>query len=121
MNRVKGNYLCKDTRNVQNLQLFAPNLVLFLRYRVCNHNLVDGRRIDAVNGISAENAVGNQSVNLGCLAPLLEQLRSAGEGIGGIGHIVNKDSDLVGKVSDEHHCRGVAVSDAGRAALLLQY
>lgn len=99
--------LSKDWRDIKHFQLRAQTTMLLLRDRVGHNDLVNGGGIDAGNGISTEDAVGDEGVNSsGTLS--LQQLGSASDCVGRIGKIVDQDTDPIGNVANKHHA-GVAV------------
>lgn len=111
------NGLGKDGGNVNDLELGAEAAVLRLGHRVGDEYLVNGRGVDAGNGIAAENTVGKQGVDLeGALA--LEKLGSAGNGVGRVAEIVHQDADAVSDVTDEHHAGVALLGKLDRAAFL---
>lgn len=57
------NRLAEDVGDIQNLKLGASLSVLMLRYGVGDNHFVNGRRVNARNRISAENAVSDKSVD----------------------------------------------------------
>jgi hypothetical protein len=102
---------------IQVLQLGAQAHVLVLRHRVGHDHLIDGRSVDAGNGIAAEDAVREQGVD-GSGALLLKELGGPGDGVAGVDKIVNKDADAVLDVSNKHHAGVALLAVLGRAALL---
>ena len=85
---------------------------------VCDHDLVQRTRVDAVNSISAENAVSNQRIDLrGAL--LLHQLGRTSDCVRCVCQVVDQDSSAVCNVTDEHHSRILSVADLCGAALLV--
>jgi len=115
--RRNPTYLGEDVSNFEHLQLLTTLLVLLLVDTVGDNNLVNGTSIDAINGITTQHAVGDESDDLvGTL--LLQELGCASDGVGGVGKIVDKDSDTVCDVTYQHHCRILAVGDLSRATLL---
>ena len=109
--------LGKDRRNVENLQLRAEPAMLLLRHRVRHNNLVQGRGIDTRNGIAAEDTVGDESVHFGGTLAL-EEFRSSGDGVGGIDQVVNKDTDPISDITDEHHAGIAVLVELNRTAFL---
>jgi len=92
--------------------------MLLLRHRVGHDDLVQSTVVDTINGISTQNAVGDECNHL-CSTLLLQELRRASDGVRCIGQIVNEDSRALGHVSDQHHCSVLAVADLCGAALLV--
>jgi hypothetical protein len=110
--------LAKDGRDVQDVELGSQErLVLVLGHRVGHNQLVDGRRLDAVDGIAAEDAVGEERIDFGGTL-LLEELGRPSDGVAGIRKIVDEDADTVRDVADEHHAGVLPVCDLGGAAFL---
>lgn len=104
--------------NVQYLELRAETAVLRLRHRVGDENLVNGRGVDARNGIAAEDTVGQQGIYLdGAFA--LEQLGSSSDGIGRVTKIVDQDTNAVGNVSNQHHAGVALLGELDRSAFLV--
>jgi hypothetical protein len=93
--------------------------VIRLIHAVGHYHLVQGARIDPVNSVSTENAMCDQGVDFGS-ALLLQQLRSARDGIGGVRQIIDQDSSAILDVTDQHHSCVLAVGDLSRAPLLLK-
>jgi len=112
-----ANGLCKDGRDVQHLQLGAETAMLFLRDRIGDDDPVNSRGIEARNGITAEDAVGEESVDLES-AFALKQLGGPGDGVGRVAKVVDKDADAVGNVADEHHAGVARFGELDRTALL---
>lgn len=109
--------LAKDGRDVNDLELGAQAAVLVLGHRVCDEHLINGRGVDARNGVAAEDAVRQQGIDLGG-ALLLEQLGCARDGVGGIGEIVDEDADAVGDVADKHHASVFLLGELDGTAFL---
>ena len=109
--------LGKYPPNIQHLELRTPFLVFLLRYAVRHHDFIQRTGVDAVDGLPAENAVGEQGVDFGC-ALFFEEFCRTGDGVRGVGEVVDEDGEPVGDVADEHHGRVLAVGDFGGAALL---
>lgn len=103
--------LGKYRRNVQHVQLGAQSTVFVLRDRVGDHNLINGRVIDALYGVAAEHAVGNERIHSRG-AFLSQQLSSTCDGVGGVDEIVNQDTDTIGNVAYQHHGGILSVCDA---------
>jgi hypothetical protein len=101
----------------QDLQLRAATKVINLVDTVGHNHLVKGASIDALDGVTTENAVGNQGINLRC-ALLLEQFGGASDRIRGISQIVNQNGYPIANITDQHHGGILAVCDLGGAALL---
>ena len=115
--RRNPTYLGEDVSYFQNLQLLAALLVLLLVDTIGDNNLVNGTSIDAVDSITTQHAMSDESDDLvGAL--LLQELGCASDGVGSVGKIVDKDSDTVRDVTYQHHCRILAVGNLSRAALL---
>jgi hypothetical protein len=92
--------------------------VLALIYSVGHNDLVQCASVDTVDGVAAQDAVGDERVHLR-RAFLLQQLRRAGDGVGGVREIVDKDSGAVRDVSDQHHGRVLPVVDLCGAAFFV--
>lgn len=107
----------KGRTNVENLKFGAHALVLFLWDGIGDHQLVDGRRIDARNGIAAKHAVSDEGINSrGAL--LLQELGGSGDGIRGVGQIINQNTNPIGNISHEHHSGILAIRDLRRTTFL---
>jgi hypothetical protein len=103
---------------LQNLEFRASCLVLGLRDGVGHNDLVQGAGVDAINGVAAQDAMRDERHYLGRTL-FLQQLRSAGNGVGRVGKIVNKDRGATRHVSHQHHGRVLPVVDLGRTAFLV--
>lgn len=102
-----ANGLGKDGADVNDFELGAQASVLSLWDRVGDENLVNGRGIDASDGVAAKDAVGEQGVHLGSTLTLQELGRTS-NGVAGIEQVVDENADAVGDVSNKHHA-GVAL------------
>lgn len=91
--------------------------MLVLWDRVGHHQLVDGRRLDAADGVSAEDTVGEECVDLGGTL-LLEELGSSGDGVARVQQVVDEDTDPICYVTDEHHAGVLPIRNLGGAAFL---
>ena len=104
--------------DIQDVELGSKLLLmLVLGNRVGDDQLVNRRSLDAVESVTAEDTVSQQGVDGGGTL-LLEELGSSGNGVSGIGNVVEEDAHAVGNVTDEHHAGVLAIGDLGRAALL---
>lgn len=112
-----ANCLCKHLPHLQHLQFLAPLKVLVLRHRVRHDHFVQVRGVDPLDGIARENAVRDQSVN-GSRARFLEQFGGAGDGVGGVGQIIDKNCASVGHGADEKESGGLAGRGVSRSAFL---
>lgn len=102
-----ANGLGEDGGDVEHLQLGARAAVFLLGNRVCYNHLVNGRGIDSRDGISTEDAVGDEGIDLGG-ALALEQLRGARNGVACVDNIVDQNANAVCDITDEHHA-GIAL------------
>jgi hypothetical protein len=104
--------------DIQNVQLLAQEgLVFGLGNRVGHNHLVQGRSLDAVDGIPAEDTVCQQRVDFG--SPfLLEKLGSSRDGVARIYDVVQQNADAVRHVAHKHHACVLSIGDSGRPALL---
>lgn len=75
--------LGKDGADINDLELGAQATVLGLRNGIRNKDLVNGRSVDASNRITAENTVGEKSVDLGSTFAL-QELGSTGKGVASV-------------------------------------
>lgn len=110
--------LRKYIAHLQDLQLRTPRLMLRLIHRIRDNYLIQRTGINPLNRIAAENAVRNQRIHLR-RALLLQQLRGARNGVGGIGQVVDEDGGAVRDVPDEHHGGVLAVGDLCWAPLFV--
>lgn len=102
---------------VQRLQLGTHALVVVLRDRVGDDDLVNGRGVDARNGVATQDAVSEQGVDGG--GPLLlKELRGAGDGVARVDEVIDEDAYPVLDVADEHHARVALLGVLGGAAFL---
>jgi hypothetical protein len=109
--------LGEEPADLQNFQLGTQTGVVVLRNAVGYNNLVKCGGIDTGNGIATEYAMGEQGVHLGC-ALLFQQFCSAGDCIGGIGQVINKNADFFRNISHEHHSGILSVCDTGGTTFL---
>jgi hypothetical protein len=110
-------YLGEDISYFENFQLLATLLVLLLINAVGDNNFVNGTSIDAVDGITAEHAMSDESDDFaGTL--LLQELGCASDGVRSVGKIIDQNSDTVCDITYQHHCRVLAIGDLSRATLL---
>ena len=113
--------LREDGANIQNIQLRPQaSLVFVLRHRVGYNHLVQGRGLDTVDGVPAEDAVGQEGVDLGSTL-FLQELGGACDGVARICDVVEQNADLVRNVSYEHHARVLPVGDASGATFLRRW
>lgn len=111
------NRLRKHAPNIQHLQLRTPFLMFLLRHTVRHDHLIQRAGIDPLDCIARKHAVGQQRVDFrGAL--LLEECGGAGDGVGGVGEVVDEDGEARGDVADEHHGGVLAVGDFRGAAFL---
>jgi len=92
--------------------------VVLLRHRVGYNDLVQRTRVDAIDGVSAQNAVGDQCNHLRRTL-LFKQFGRAGDRVGRVGQIVDEDGSALGYIADKHHGRILAVIDLRGAALFM--
>ena len=109
--------LGKNATNLENLELWASSLVLLLWHGVGDNNLVNSRGVEAGQGISGEDTVGDQRIDVGSTLAL-DKLGSAGDSVAGISQIIDDDSNTACNISDKHHSRILAIGDACWATLL---
>lgn len=94
--------LSEDVRDIQNLELGASLSVLVLWNRVGDNDLVNGRCIDTLDGVAAEDTVGKESVD-DSSAFVLEQLGRSGDGVRSVSQIVHENAGTIGHVANQHH------------------
>jgi hypothetical protein len=109
--------LGKDQSDLQDFQLGTLATVLFLWDAVGDDDLVKRRGVDTGNGITAEHTMGDQGVDLGSTL-LLQQLGSAGNGVGGVSQVIHEDAGLALDISHKHHGGILTIRDAGWASFL---
>lgn len=109
--------LGKNATNLQNLEFWASSLVLLLWNRVGNNDLVNSRGIKAGQGISGEDTVGDQRIDIGSTLAL-DKLGSTGDSVAGISQIIDDDGNTACNISDKHHSGILAIGDACWATLL---
>lgn len=108
----------EDGRDIQDVELGSQErLVLVLWDRVGHNQLVNSGCLDAADGVSAEDTVGEERVDFGGTL-FLEELCGPGDGVARVQEIVNENADPVCYVTHEHHARVLPVGDLGGAALL---
>jgi hypothetical protein len=111
-------HLCKHIADLENLQLGAPRLVLGLVDGVGHNDLVQGTRVDAVDGVATKDAMRDQRIHLrGAL--LLDQLGRACDSVGCVRQVVDENGGAICDVANQHHGRVLAVADLCGAALLV--
>jgi hypothetical protein len=110
--------LGEDVADLEDLELRAARFVLCLVHRVGHDHLVEGAGINAIDGISAQDPVGDERIHLGS-ALLLQQLRRTRDRVRCVCQVIDEDGRAVRDVSDEHHSRILAVVDLGGTALLV--
>lgn len=91
--------------------------MLVLGNAIRYNNLVQWRSIDPIDGISAENTVGEKCVDFG-RALFLQKLRGSGDCVGSIGQVIDENGYPVCNISYEHHGGILPVCDSGRSAFL---
>lgn len=91
--------------------------MVLLRNGVCHDHLVDSRSIDTRDGVTTENAVRQEGIDVSSTL-LLEQLGSSRNGVAGIDEVVNEDADLVLDITHQHHAGIALLGVLGRASLL---
>lgn len=111
-------YLSKHIADLKDLQLGAPALVILLGHRVGHNDLVQCTSVDALDSISTQDTVCNERNHLRSTL-LLQELCRAGNGIGRIRQVIDKDSCALSNVSNQHHGRILSVVDLCGAALLV--
>lgn len=111
-------YLSKDVAHFKHFQLGATCLVFGLVHGICHDNLVQRTRIDTIDRVAAQYAVGDQRVHC-CGTFLFEKLRSSRNGIRGICQVVDEDGGTLLDFSDKHHGGILTVADLCRAAFLM--
>lgn len=104
---------------IQEAKLGAHLHVLALGNGVGHDNLVDGRSVDAGDGVTAENAMGQEGVDLSS-AVLLEELGSPRDRVAGINKIINENAHLVLDITNQHHTGVALLAVLGGATLLWQ-
>lgn len=92
--------------------------MLFLWDTVSDDDFVDGAGVDAGDGVTAENSVGEESVDVGS-ALSLYKLGSAGNGVGCISEVIDDNGDTASNISHKHHGGVLAVSDASWTTFLV--
>jgi imidazolonepropionase-like amidohydrolase len=106
-----------------------------LRYAIGRDQLVDGTVLDAVDGVPAQDTVGDEGI-YSSSALLLEELCSSRDlplsvlihmynrsqrpshGASGVDKIVDQNTDTVDHVTYEDHAGALGRADLGRAAFL---
>ena len=110
--------LAEDGRDIQDVELGPQQrLMLDLGHRVGHNHLVDGRRLDAVDGIAAEDTMSQEGVDLGGALPL-EELSGASDGVARVEKVVDEDANAVCHIADQHHARILPICDLGGTAFL---
>ena len=91
--------------------------MVVLGHGVGDDHLVDGRGLDAADGIATEDAMAQESVDGGGTF-VLEELGGPRDGVSSVQKIIHQDAHAVGHVSDEHHGSILTIGDLGRASFL---
>jgi hypothetical protein len=112
------NSLSEDVAHLKDLELRASRFVLGLIDSVCDDHFVERAGVDALDRVSAQDAVRDEGIHLRC-ALFLQKLCRTGNGIGGIREVVDQNRDAIFHVSDQHHGRVLPVVDLCRSALLV--
>jgi hypothetical protein len=112
------NSLSENVAHFKDLQLRASRLVLSLVDSVRDDYFVERAGVDALDRVSAQDAVRDERIHLGC-ALFLQQLRRAGNRIGGICKIIDQNRGPIFHVSNQHHGRVLPVVDLCGSALLV--
>lgn len=115
--RTGSAHLSEDVADFQNFQLRTALLVFGLGDAIGHDDFIQRTGVDAFDRVSAQNTVREQRDD-GCGALFLEELRRSGDGVGGVGEVVDEDGGAVGHVADEHHGCVLAIGDFGGSALL---
>jgi hypothetical protein len=110
--------LGEDITDFEDLELGASRFVFGLVDCIGHNDLVECASVDALDGVSAQDTVGNECKHLG-RAFLLEQFRSAGDCVGSIRQIIDEDGSAVRDISDQHHGRILPVVNLGRSSLFV--
>jgi hypothetical protein len=110
-------HLSENVADFKDLKLGAQAQVLLLLHAVGHHHLVKGASVDALDGVAAQDTMGDQGINLGC-ALLLEELGGPSNRVRGVRQVIDQNGYPVTDVTDQHHGGILAVCDLGRAALL---
>lgn len=92
--------------------------MLILRHGVGDDDLVQTGVEDAFHTISAQHAMGDESKDFACTRSL-EQLRSAGNGVGGVGEIINHNADFALDITHEQQCRIAALGSCRAGHIFL--
>ena len=117
------NRLCENLPDLQNLQLALPThvlhspQVLLLRDAVGHDNFVETACVDALDGITGEDAVGNEGDDARG-AGALEQLCGTSDGVGCVGEIVDQDCGAVDDRAHQKKGSVLAVVGLGWSAFL---
>lgn len=85
---------------------------------VCHNDFVQCAGVDTINRISAEDTVGDQRIHLRS-ALLLQELRSASDGVRSVRQVVDQNGRAVCDVSYKHHSRILPVVDLRGSTLLV--
>ena len=115
--RTYKTHLAENVADLQDLELGATAQVINLVHTVGHNNPVKGARVDALNSVTAQNAVRDQCVNLGC-ALLFQQLGGTGDRVRSIREVVNQNGYPIANITNQHHGSVLAVCDLSGAALL---
>jgi hypothetical protein len=108
----------KNVAHLKHFQLGASRLVFCLINSVGYHDLVERTGVDAIDRVAAQDAVGDERIHL-VRTFLLQKLCSTGDGVRGIGKIVDEDRSAARDISDQHHGRVLSVVDLSGAAFLV--
>jgi hypothetical protein len=93
------NCLSEDPADLQNFQLGTQAAMFILRDAVGHHDLIQGGRIDTGDGITAEDTMSEQGVDVGG-ALLFQQLCGSCDGIRCVRQVIYKYGYFVRDISN---------------------
>lgn len=100
--------------DIDNADLGAPFNLVTKRHGVGADKSLEDTIVEVLSGVTGENTVGNESKD-GLGAVLLEDGSSLAESAASVGHVIDKDGNLVLDVTDKNH----ATNNVGAGALLV--
>lgn len=103
--------------DLKDFQLRATAQVLALVNAVGDKYFVKSAGVDALDSITAEDAVSEQGVNPGSTL-LFQQLRCPRDGVGCVCQIIDQDGYPISDVADQHHGSILAISDLRGSSFL---
>lgn len=90
---LAATHLGKNVTDFEHLQLGTSFAMFRLIDGVCDNDLVQSTGVDPVDGIAAQDAMGDEGIDFAC-AFLLEEFGGASDGVASVCKIINEDGDF---------------------------